>query len=109
MISTVIKLAITVVVVRQPHTCLACKTFSTLEMSGDIKTFYCFHYDLETLRCCFTKTICSISFKLTAFTNDTLGFPNINFLRDQWSFKVDINLYNIHLIISQLCYMVLKV
>ena len=63
---------------------IACenKNLNALELSSDIKTFYCFCYDLETLRCRYTKTTCWISFKLTVFNNETFSFQNINFLRD---------------------------
>ena len=48
MTSTVIKVTIIVTVLvatsvaKQP--CLACKTFSALELSSDIKIFYCLHF-----------------------------------------------------------------
>ena len=55
-----------------------------------IKTFYCY-IDSWPLNCCYMKTTCSITIKFTAFNSDTLSFLNINFLRDQLSFKVTIN------------------
>ena len=90
-------LALTVAVARQPLTCLACetKTFCALELSSDIKTFYCLHYDSENLKYHYAKTFCLISFKLTEFNSDTLCLLNINFLRDWLSFKVNINHCNI--------------
>ena len=86
-------LAITVAVARQPLTCLACetKTFCTLELSSDNKTFYYLHYNFETLKCRYMKTNCLISFKLAAFNNDTLSCLNTNFQKDGLSFKVSIN------------------
>ena len=87
-------LAITVAVAMQPKPCLACKTKTFC--TSDIKTSYCLHYDLETLKCHYMKTSCSISFKLTVFNSDTFSFLNVNFLRDQMSFNVVMNLYNIH-------------
>ena len=74
-------LALTVAVARQPLTCLACETFCVLELSSDNKTFYCLHNNFETLKYCYAKTICLISFKLTEFNNDAFSFLNINFLR----------------------------
>ena len=71
--------------------CERVKTLSALELSSDIKKFYCLHYFL-TLKYCYAKTTCSISFKHTAVNNDILSFFNINFLRDHLSWKVDINL-----------------
>ena len=87
-------LAIPVAVARQPLTCLACETFCTLDLSSDNKTFYCFHYNFETLKCHYAKTSCSIFLKLTAFNNDTLIFLNTNFLRDQLSFSSTIKFHN---------------
>ena len=61
-------------------TCLACKskTFCT----SDIKTSYCPHYDHEALKCSYMKTTCLISFKLTAFNNDTFSYLNIKRLNE---------------------------
>ena len=88
-------LALTVAVARQPLTCLACKTktFCALEVSSDNNTFYCLHYNFETLKYCYVKTVCLIPFKLIAFNNDAISFLNINFLRDQVSFSVPINFF----------------
>ena len=63
---------------------------SALELSSDIKKFsvYCLHYLLDLKSITMQKSTHWISFKLTAFNNDTSNFLNINFLRDQLSFKV---------------------
>ena len=44
--------------------------------------------------CHYTKTTCSIFFKLTLFNKVTLRLLNVNFLRDQSSFKVTMNFNN---------------
>ena len=55
------------------------------------------------------KSICSIFLKFTAFNKDINSTLQVNFLRDQLSFYVDINFHNIDEIIPQLCSMVLEV
>ena len=41
------------------------------------------------------KNYFSISLKLTVFNKDGYSYIHMNFLRDQMSFNVDTNLYNI--------------
>ena len=80
------------------HASLACITFIALELSSDIKIIkivHCLYYIFLTLRLCYAKTICLISFRLTVFNKDTLRYLHINFLSNWISFKVAINIYNI--------------
>ena len=95
MTSTVIKVTIIVAVLvakrvaKQP--CLACKTFSALKLSSDIKIFYCLHFIYWILKLQYAKTTCLITVKLTAYNKNTLSLLHINFLIDQLWFKVTIN------------------
>ena len=56
-----------------------------------VKTFY----KCEALKHLYTKTICSIYFKLTVFNKDTISTLNINFLRNQMKSYSNINIINI--------------
>ena len=75
-------------------TCLAWE-FSFLHLNCQVilrSSLYIDYIIFLTLKVLhYTKSTCWISFKLTAFNNDTISFLNINFLRDQLSFKVAIN------------------
>ena len=77
-------------VAKQP---LACMIFSALELTSGIKILR-FYIIFSILRLRYTKTTCSIAFKLTAFNNDTLGYLYVNFQSKQISFKFTINLCN---------------
>ena len=65
-----------------------------LELSFDIGILYCLHYNFKISRCHYAKTTLLIPFKLTAFNSDTLGYLNINFLRDQMRFDIAEKFYN---------------